>query len=119
MAYDPDNVFAKILRGEIPNTTIAEGETWLAFQDIAPAAPKHALVIPKNAYQSQDDFHLNASDAEICDFWRGVQQVAHKLELTDPGYRTISNHGTDANQEVPHFHVHILGGRNLAGLLTS
>ena len=118
MAYDTDNIFAKILRGEIPNKTVAEGDTWLAFEDIAPAAPNHVLVIPKGAYISQDDFHAKASDDEIVDFWRGVQSVAAKLGLSGPGYRSISNHAADANQEVPHFHVHVLGGKNLGALLT-
>ncbi len=117
MSYDPDNVFAKILRGEIPNNTVYEDDQVLAFHDLHPAAPVHVLVIPKGGYVSFDDFAQKAGAQGISGFFRRVQQVAVKLGVDQTGYRLITNHGADASQTVPHFHVHILGGRPLGGLV--
>ncbi|WP_211563442.1 histidine triad nucleotide-binding protein [Magnetovibrio blakemorei] len=117
MAYDPQNIFAKILRGEIPCTKVFENEWVLAFHDIAPQAPVHVLVIPKGAYVSQDDFTAKATDAEIAGLWRAVGQIARDLEVAEPGYRTVQNTGTNGGQEVPHFHVHICGGRRLGRMI--
>ena len=117
MAYDNENIFAKILRGEIPCNKVFEDEHALAFHDINPQAPTHVLVIPKGAYVSNEDFTANASDAEIAGFMRAVGQVARGLGLTEPGYRILANHGMDSGQEVPHFHVHIFGGRALGPML--
>lgn len=114
--YDPNNIFARILRGEIPCKSVLETPAALAFHDIAPQAPTHILVIPKGAYVSAADFHAQASDAEIAGFWRAVREVAAPLE--GAGYRLLANMGHDSGQEVPHFHVHILGGRPLGPLLT-
>jgi diadenosine tetraphosphate (Ap4A) HIT family hydrolase len=115
--YDDTNIFARILRGEIPCRKVAEDAFSLAFHDIAPQAPVHVLVIPKGAYVSLSDFSANASDAEIAGFFRAVGAVAQLLALESPGYRLITNMGPDSNQEVPHFHVHIMGGRNLGRML--
>ena len=115
--YDPQNVFAKILRGEIPCRKQFENEWALAFHDIAPQAPIHVLVIPKGAYISWADFSAQASEAEIAGFVRAVGQVARDLGLEAPGYRLLANMGEDAGQEVPHFHVHLFGGRPLGPML--
>ncbi len=117
MTYDDENIFAKILRGEIPCNKVFEDEHALAFHDINPQAPVHVLVIPKGAYVSNEDFTANASDTEIAGFMRAVGQVARDLGLAEPGYRTLANHGTDSGQEVPHFHVHIFGGQNLGRMI--
>ncbi len=117
MAYDDTNIFAKILRGEIPCNKVHEDDHALAFHDINPQAPTHVLVIPKGKYVSMKDFATNGSDAEIAGFMRAVGTVARMLGLDEPGYRILANHGGDANQEVPHFHVHIFGGRNLGRML--
>ena len=117
MAYDPGNVFAKILRGEIPCRKVYESEHALAFHDINPLAPTHILVIPKGAYVSIDDFTAGASDEEVADFFKTVGGVARQQGLADPGYRILANHGEHANQEVPHFHVHIFGGAPLGPML--
>jgi len=117
MAYDPDNVFAKILRGEIPCKKVYEDEYALAFHDIHPQTPVHVLVIPKGAYVSSDDFGASASDAELAGFLRAVSKVARMVGLVDSGYRLLANHGSDANQEVPHFHVHIFGGRRIGAMV--
>ena len=117
MTYDTENIFAKILRGEIPCTKVYEDDHALAFEDITPQAPVHVLVIPKGAYVSMDDFSQSGSDAEISGFFRAVGTVARQLEVSEPGYRFLSNVGDDGNQEVPHFHVHIFGGRKLGGML--
>lgn len=124
MAYDYDdqNIFAKILRGEIPNQTVHETAHTLAFADIAPQAPHHVLVIPKGAYVTADDFAANASDAEIVDFWRTFAQIANDLGVTPDtgtGYRMISNAGPDGVQEVPHFHLHIVAGAPLGRMLAA
>lgn len=117
MAYDDQNVFAKILRGEIPCNKVYEDDHALAFHDIAPQAPVHVLVIPKGAYRSMADFSALASAEEIAGFFRAVGHVARVLGLDEPGYRFISNHGADALQEVPHLHVHIFGGRVFRGMV--
>ena len=116
--YDPDNIFAKILRGEIPNKRVFEDEHALAFHDIAPAAPVHILVIPKGAYVSWDDFSARASAEEIAGFIRAVGHVAREQGLVEPGYRLLANVGRHGGQEVPHLHVHLFGGRGLGPMLS-
>mgnify|MGYP000951911213 FL=1 len=115
--YDDQNVFAKILGGEIPNRTVFENEFALAFHDINPQAPVHVLVIPKGAYVSWDDFSAKASDEEIAGFIRAVGEVARQLGLPPPGYRLLANIGGHGHQEVPHLHVHIFGGKQLGAML--
>ena len=117
MAYDPQNIFAKILRGEIPCDKVYENDHALAFRDIAPQTPVHILVVPKGPYVSMVDFSANAADAEIGDLIRAVGHVAREAGLEDPGYRILANHGADAHQEVAHFHVHVFGGRDLGGMV--
>lgn len=119
-AYDDDNVFAKILRGEIPNQTVHETEHTLAFRDIQPQAPHHVLVIPKGKYVSFDHFAAEASEEEIVDFVRAIGEVCRKLGVDlahGDGFRLISNAGPHGVQEVPHLHVHILGGRVMGPML--
>ena len=118
LPYDDQNIFAKILRGEIPNKTVYEDEWALAFHDINPQAPMHVLVIPKRAYVSWDDFSANAGDAEIAGFIRAAGKVARDLGLVEPGYRLLANVGIDSHQEVPHLHVHLFGGKPLGPMLT-
>ena len=113
LEYDDQNIFAKILRGEIPCRKVFEDEWALAFDDINPQAPVHVLVIPKGAYVSWDDFSAKASDAEIAGFVRAVGHVGRELGLVEPGYRLLANIGMDAHQEVPHLHIHIFGGKPL------
>jgi histidine triad (HIT) family protein len=119
--YDDQNVFARIIRGEIPNDTLLETEHTLAFRDIRPQAPVHVLVIPKGRYVSFDHFAAEASDAEIVDFTRVVARVCAELDVAPGsgggGYRLIANSGAHGVQEVPHMHVHILGGRRLGRML--
>jgi histidine triad (HIT) family protein len=115
--YDDQNIFGKILRGEIPSRKVFENEWALAFHDISPQAPVHVLVIPKGRYVSLADFTTAASDAEIAGFFRAVGAVAKQLELEPAGYRVLANMGEDAGQEVPHFHVHLFGGRRLGRML--
>ncbi len=115
--YDDANVFARILRGEIPCKRVHEDAHALAFHDIAPQAPVHVLVIPKGRYVSVADFSESASEAEITGFWRAVAKVAKDLGLEGTGYRVLANMGGDGGQEVPHFHVHIVGGRRLGRML--
>lgn len=117
LPYDTQNIFAKILRGEIPNTTVYEDDFVLAFQDINPQAPYHVLVIPKGAYVSWDDFSAKAGDGEIAAFVRAVGHIARAAGLVEAGYRLIANTGMNAHQEVPHLHVHIMAGRALGPLL--
>jgi len=117
MAYDPDNVFAKILRGEIPCKKIYEDDWALAFHDIRPQAPVHVLVIPKGSYVSMDDFSAQASPEEIAGFFRAVGEVARELGVVAKGYRVLANTGRDGGQEVPHFHVHIFAGRPLGRMI--
>ncbi|WP_138468177.1 HIT domain-containing protein [Poseidonocella sp. HB161398] len=119
--YDDQNIFAKILRGEIPSTPLMETEHTLAFSDIAPQAPHHVLVIPKGSYATYDHFALEASEAEIVDFTRVVGRIAAELGVQPgqggTGFRLISNAGPDAIQEVPHMHVHLIAGRPLGRIL--
>ena len=115
--YNDQNVFARILRGEIPNRTVYEDEWALAFDDINPQAPVHVLVIPKGAYVSWDDFSANAPEEEIAGFIRAVGHVAREAGLTQPGYRLLANTGLNAHQEVPHLHVHLFAGRPLGPML--
>ncbi len=117
--YDPQNVFARILRGEIPCQRVHETPHALAFHDINPQAPVHVLVIPKGAYCSVADFGATASAEEITDFWRAVSATARLLGLEGAGYRILGNTGLDAGQEVPHFHMHIFGGRPLGRMVPS
>lgn len=117
LPYDESNIFARILRGEIPCRKVDEDEHALAFHDINPAAPVHVLVIPKGPYVSWDDFSANASDAEIAGFVRAVGRVAREQGLVAAGYRLLANVGSDAGQEVPHLHVHLFGGRPLGPML--
>jgi histidine triad (HIT) family protein len=115
--YDDNNIFARILRGEIPSNKVYEDEHTLAFHDISPLAPDHILVIPKGAYVSWDDFSANASDAEIAGFVRAVGKVAREAGLVESGYRLLANTGLNSGQEVPHLHVHIFAGRPLGPML--
>ncbi|MFN7398033.1 MAG: histidine triad nucleotide-binding protein [Sandaracinobacter sp.] len=117
IAYDEGNIFARILRGEIPAKTVFENAHALAFHDINPQAPVHVLVIPKGPYVSLADFSANAPDALVTGFWRAVGEVARQLGLEPGGYRVLANAGTDSHQEVPHLHVHIFGGRPLGPML--
>lgn len=117
MSYDDQNIFARILRGEIPCDTVYEDDHTLAFRDINPQTPTHVLVIPKGAYVSMDDFSARASATEIVALVRAVGAVARDLGLAGSGYRLLANHGRDAFQEVPHFHVHIFGGRPMRGMV--
>ncbi|MCU0815363.1 MAG: HIT domain-containing protein [Cypionkella sp.] len=118
MAYDPMNIFARILRGEIPNRTVMESAHTLAFHDIAPQAPVHVLVIPKGAYVDLADFSANASAEEITDFHRTVAQICAMTGLRPgEGFRAIANAGEHGMQEVPHYHLHLLGGRVLGRML--
>ena len=115
--YDDQNIFAKILRGEIPNKTVLETDHSLAFHDINPLAPIHVLVIPKGPYVSWDDFAAKASDAEISDFVRTAGEVARMTGADTQGYRILANSGKRAGQEVPHLHVHVFGGQPLGPML--
>ena len=117
-AYDNYNVFAKILKGEIPCQKIDENEFSLAFTDINPQAPIHILVIPKNPYIDFYDFTKNALSEEIKLFWELVNDIIRKKNISEKGFRIITNSGKDGNQDVPHFHVHILGGRNLGKMIS-
>lgn len=120
-SYDDTNIFARILRGEIPCSKVLDSEHALAFNDIAPQAPHHVLVIPKGAYVNYDDFATNASDAEIIGFNRAIGEVIAQLNAAPGdgglGYRLIANTGEAGVQDVPHLHVHILGGRVLGRML--
>lgn len=115
--YDDANIFARILRGEIPNRTVYEDDWALAFHDIAPQAPVHVLVIPKGRYVSWDDFSRDATSEEIAGFVRAVGHVARLLDLPAPGYRMLANIGHHGHQEVPHLHVHLFGGRQFGAML--
>jgi histidine triad (HIT) family protein len=114
--YDDQNIFARILRGEIPNRTVFEDETVLAFHDIAPQAAVHVLVIPKRPHVSFADF-AKAPAEEVAAFWRAVGRVVSELGLEEGGYRLLTNMGVDAGQEVPHFHIHIFGGEPLGRMI--
>ena len=115
--YDSANVFARILRGELPCTKVYEDEYALAFKDIAPQAPVHVLVIPKTQHVSFADFAAGAPSETVAGFFAAVARVARDLGLEEPGYRMLANVGHHAHQEVPHFHVHLFGGRPLGGML--
>jgi histidine triad (HIT) family protein len=117
LPYDDSNIFARILRGELPCKKVHEDEFSLAFHDINPQAPLHILVIPKGPYVSWDDFSARGSDAEIAGFVRAVGQVARDLGLVAPGYRLLANVGLDSHQEVPHLHVHLFAGQKLGPML--
>ncbi|MDQ2066914.1 histidine triad nucleotide-binding protein [Xinfangfangia sp. CPCC 101601] len=117
-SYDSSNIFARILRGEIPNKTVIETENTLVFHDLYPQAPVHVLVIPKGAYVDFAHFAAEASEAEIVDFHRVAAQVCAELGLNAGGYRGITNSGAHGHQEVPHYHLHLLGGRALGPLLS-
>ena len=117
MAYDPNNVFARILRGEIPCRKVYEDDHVLAFHDINPQAPTHILVIPKGAYVSFDDFSETGSDVEITAFFRAAGRIARDCGAAESGYRILANHGPHSHQEVPHFHLHIFAGKPLGRML--
>jgi histidine triad (HIT) family protein len=115
--YDRDNVFARILRGELPCAKVYEDEHVLAFRDINPQAPTHIVVIPKGEYVSVADFSESASDAELAAFMRAIGRIARQEGVAAGGYRILANHGLAAHQEVPHFHLHLFGGRDLGPML--
>jgi diadenosine tetraphosphate (Ap4A) HIT family hydrolase len=117
LPYDDANIFAKLLRGEIPSTRVYEDDHTIVFHDIAPWAPTHLLAVPRGSYVSWDDFSANAAEAEIVSFTRAIGQAARAAGLVADGYRLIANTGRDAHQEVPHLHVHIMGGRALGPML--
>ena len=117
LPYDETNIFARILRGEIPAKTVYEDDYALAFHDIQPRAPIHILVIPRGPYASWDDFSARASEAEIAGFVRAIGKVAREHDLVAPGYRLLANTGGHGGQEVPHLHVHLFGGRPLGPML--
>jgi histidine triad (HIT) family protein len=117
MSYDDQNIFARILRGEIPNKTVYEDDHVLAFEDIQPQAPIHVLVIPKGSYKTMNEFSEQASDAEIVAWVRAIGKVAGIMEAREDGYRLIVNIGENGVQEVPHLHVHLLGGRRLGRMV--
>jgi histidine triad (HIT) family protein len=115
--YDDDNIFAKILRGEVPSTKVYEDEWAIAFEDINPQAEIHTLVVPRGKYVSWDDFSAKAPDEEIAGFVRAVGKVAREKGLVEPGYRLLANVGADGGQEVPHLHVHLFGGQKLGRMI--
>ena len=117
MAYDSNNVFARILRGEIPCKKLYESKHALAFHDINPLAPVHVLVIPKGAYVTLDELTAQGSAEELADFLKAIGEVAKLTGATGSGYRILANNGDDANQEVPHLHVHVFAGRPLGPML--
>ena len=119
LPYDDQNIFAKILRDEIPSKRVYEDDYAVAFHDIAPVAPVHILVIPRGGYVSWDDFSQRGSDAEIAGFVRAVGHVAREHGLVAPGYRLLANVGAHGGQEVPHLHVHLFGGRPLGPMLAA
>jgi histidine triad (HIT) family protein len=118
MAYDANNVFAKILRGELPCQKVYEDDHVLAFRDIRPQAPVHILVIPKGAYVSLDDFAAQGKEAELAAVLQAAAKIAREQGLSESGYRILANTGRDGRQEVPHFHLHIFGGRDLGRMLS-
>ncbi|MEI6729758.1 MAG: HIT domain-containing protein [Pseudomonadota bacterium] len=117
MSYDKNNIFAKIIRGEIPCNKAYEDEFVFAIHDIEPAAPVHILVMPKGEYISFDDFSSKAEPETIARFFKTIGEIAGKFDVKQSGYRLIANHGKDASQSVPHFHVHLLAGKVLGSLL--
>jgi histidine triad (HIT) family protein len=116
-SYDSSNIFARILRGEIPSPRVHDGQHVVAIKDIHPQAPTHLLVLPTGSYVDFDDFASRASDEEIVSYVRGIGSIARQAGIADSGYRVIFNIGPDSHQEVPHLHAHILGGRALGPLL--
>jgi len=117
MSYDPNNIFARILRGEIPCKKVYENDHALAFHDINPQTPVHVLVIPKGAYVSAQDFGEKASPEEAAGLMQAVAAVSRQLDVVDGGYRLLANHGRNAHQEVPHFHFHIFAGKDLGRMI--
>lgn len=117
MAYDKGNIFARILRGELPCDKVFENDHALAFRDINPQTPTHVLVIPKGAYTDMDDFTARASDREIAGLLRAVGRVARDLGVVESGFRILANTGPDAHPEVPHLHIHLFAGRDLGGMI--
>lgn len=117
--YNPQNIFAKILRGDIPCTKVFEDDHVLAFRDIQPQAPVHVLVIPKGAYIDMDDFTARATAEEIAALFRALGEIARAEGLTEGGYRVISNCGLNGGQEVPHLHLHLVGGRALGRMIAA
>jgi diadenosine tetraphosphate (Ap4A) HIT family hydrolase len=117
MPYDRNNVFARILRGELPCTKVYEDQHVLAFRDIHPQAPVHVVVIPKGEYVSVDDFAATASPEEQAAFIRAIGRIAQQEGVAESGYRILANHGRAAHQEVPHFHLHLFAGRDLGPML--
>ena len=115
--YDEENIFAKILRSEIPCNKILENEFALAFSDINPQAPIHILIVPKNPYVNFYDFTKNSKSNEERGFWQLVNEVIEFTKINSEGFRIITNSGNDGNQDVPHFHVHLLGGKNLGRIM--
>ena len=119
MVYDPDNIFAKILRGEVSCDKAHESVHTFAFYDIAPQAPIHILIVPKGAYIDIADFSENATTEEQVDFFKSVAKIVKENKLTHQGFRSIANSGRDAGQEVPHFHLHLLGGKKMGEMLAT
>lgn len=117
MAYDPDNIFAKILRGDIPCSKVYEDDFVLAFDDISPKAPVHTLVIPKGPYLSITEMAADGKDEEIAALFRTIATVAKMKGITEGGYRVIANTGADGGQEVPHLHFHLVGGAPVGPML--
>lgn len=117
-AYDDENIFAKILKGDIPCDKVYEDDHVLAFNDIAPQAPVHILVIPKGKYVSIDDFGANAPAEEVKAFFAAVAKIAAEKGITDDGFRSIANTGLNGGQEVPHFHLHLLGGKHIGPMVS-
>lgn len=119
MRYDKENVFAKILNGQLPSKKVYEDKYVFAFHDINPLAPVHVLVIPKGAYISLTDFTTQASNEEMVAFFQAIVSIAKRMNIERDGYRVITNTGVNGGQEVPHFHVHLLGGRKLGSILAN
>lgn len=117
MAYDQNNVFAKILRGELPTERVYEDDQILAIKDINPKAPTHVLVLPKGSYTSLLDFSIRATNDEIAYFFQTVAKIAELARLQDAGFRLVANTGAHGGQEVPHFHVHLIGGKQLGAMV--
>ena len=117
MSYDDGNIFARIIRGEIPCDKVYEDDHVLAFRDINPQTPTHILVVPKGSYVSFADFSQKAGPEEIAAFVRAAGKIAAEAGLDEPGYRILANHGPDAHQEVPHFHLHLFGGKDLGRMI--
>jgi diadenosine tetraphosphate (Ap4A) HIT family hydrolase len=118
MTYDPNNIFARIIRGEIPSAKVYEDDWVLAFRDIRPQVKVHVLIIPKGPYLSMEEFSAKASDAEILAFHRAIAKVTKIAGIDITGYRLIANTGADGHQEVPHFHLHILGGQPVGRMVS-